>query len=221
MFRDTYQEGFITVFNSIGSKPLAIWHTNIQDGYARRLTDEDINSAAFEMTSTSVSTSYISTPVKSNESLAIKLPFIVLLLKNLNKYFTFEIQILDDSNALRRFRLSNFQSRTRINPFGAQLPLALQPNWNVVQINLSDFTKRAYGTNYIETVRLQIHANIRIRRIYFADRLYEEFEKPKEFQLPFGNHFEGNNKKKGKLSQPPPSPITQGHIFKTEITNDA
>lgn len=43
-----------------------------------------------------------------------------------------------------------------------------------IQFNLSDFTRRAYGTNYIETLRVQIHANCRIRRIYFSDRLYSE-----------------------------------------------
>ena len=30
------------------------------------------------------------------------------------------------------------------------------------------------GTNYLETLRVQIHANCRIRRIYFSDRLYSE-----------------------------------------------
>jgi len=44
------------------------------------------------------------------------------------------------------------------------LPLLLLPSH---QFNLSDFTRRAYGTNYIETLRVQIHANCRIRRIYF------------------------------------------------------
>lgn len=47
----------------------------------------------------------------------------------------------------------------------------------------SDFTRRAYGTNYIETLRVQIHANCRIRRIYFSDRLYSEEELPPEFKL--------------------------------------
>lgn len=51
------------------------------------------------------------------------------------------------------------------------------------QFNLSDFTRRAYGTNYIETLRVQIHANCRIRRIYFSDRLYTEDELPPEFKL--------------------------------------
>ena len=48
---------------------------------------------------------------------------------------------------------------------------------------MSDFTRRAYGTNYIETLRVQIHANCRIRRIYFSDRLYTEDELPPEFKL--------------------------------------
>jgi hypothetical protein len=47
----------------------------------------------------------------------------------------------------------------------------------------SDFTRRAYGTNYIETLRVQIHCNCRIRRVYFSDRLYSEDELPAEFKL--------------------------------------
>lgn len=52
-----------------------------------------------------------------------------------------------------------------------------------IQFNLADFTRRAYGTNYVETLRIQIHANCRIRRIYFSDRLYAEDELPAEFKL--------------------------------------
>lgn len=32
-----------------------------------------------------------------------------MIVKNLKKYFTFEIQVLDDKNVRRRFRASNFQ----------------------------------------------------------------------------------------------------------------
>ena len=42
---------------------------------------------------------------------------------------------------------------------------------------------RLAGTNYIETLRVQVHANCRIRRIYFSDRLYSEEELPPEFKL--------------------------------------
>ena len=44
------------------------------------------------------------------------------------------------------------------------MPMRLDEGWNQIQFNLSDFTRRAYGTNYIETLRVQIHANCRIRR---------------------------------------------------------
>ncbi len=39
------------------------------------------------------------------------------------------------------------------------------------------------GTNYVETLRVQIHANCRLRRVYFSDRLYAEEELPPEFKL--------------------------------------
>ncbi|KXJ75391.1 hypothetical protein RP20_CCG011701 [Aedes albopictus] len=63
------------------------------------------------------------------------------------------------------------------------MPMRLDEGWNQIQFNLSDFTRRAYGTNYVETLRVQIHANCRIRRVYFSDRLYSEDELPAEFKL--------------------------------------
>ena len=63
------------------------------------------------------------------------------------------------------------------------MPLKLDDGWNNIQLNLTDLTKRAYGTNYVETLRVQVHANCRLRRIYFSDRLYSEEELPPEFKL--------------------------------------
>lgn len=86
------------------------------------------------------------------------------------------------------------------------MPLCLSPGWNQIQFNLADFVRRAYGTNYVETIRIQVHANVRLRRIFFADkyghhffylfthsldkckiiyiqRLYAEEDKPEEYRL--------------------------------------
>lgn len=63
------------------------------------------------------------------------------------------------------------------------MPLRMDEGWNQIQFNLADFTKKAYGTNYVETLRVQVHANCRLRRIYFSDRLYSEEELPPEFKL--------------------------------------
>ena len=96
-----------------------------------------------------------------------------MIIKNLKKYFTFEvqvrkrlfpqrekpsdlIQVLDDRNVRRRFRASNYQSTTRVKPFICTMPMRLDDGWNQIQFNLSDFTRRAYGTNYIETLRVQV-----------------------------------------------------------------
>jgi len=93
------------------------------------------------------------------------------------------LQIIDDKNVRRRFRASNYQSTTRVKPFICTMPMRLDDGWNQIQFNLADFTRRAYGTNYVETLRVQIHANCRIRRVYFSDRLYSEDELPAEFKL--------------------------------------
>ncbi|CAE7223277.1 Cfap20 [Symbiodinium pilosum] len=157
-FKNTYQSGFLSILYSIGSKPLQIWDKKVRNGHIKRLTDSDIQSSVLEIMGTNVSTTYITCPADPSKTLGIKLPFLVMIIKNLKKYFTFEVTVLDDKEVRRRFRASNYQSTTRI------------------QFNLSDFTRRAYGTNYIETLRVQLHANCRIRRIYFSDRLYSEEE---------------------------------------------
>jgi hypothetical protein len=40
---------------------------------------------------TNVSTNYITCPADANKTLGIKLPFLVMIIKNLKKYFTFEV----------------------------------------------------------------------------------------------------------------------------------
>lgn len=184
MYRNAYQKGgFFTVFHSIGQNPLKQWKCQIRDGHCKRITDEDLNSLVLELMSTNVSTCLIKTPIEPYKSLGIKMPFITILLKNLHKYCTFEIEIRDSSNQLRRFAASNFQPHTRTNMFFTVIPLRLDDGWNKIEINLADFTYRVYGTQYVETVQIRINANVRLRRIYFTDQLYSEEEKPQEYRL--------------------------------------
>ena len=136
-----------------------------------------------EIVGTNCSTTYVTCPADPKKTLGIKLPYLVMIVKNMKKYFTFEVQVLDDKNVRRRFRASNYQSTTRVKPFICTMPMRLDEGWNQIQFNLADFTRRAYGTNYVETLRVQIHANCRIRRVYFSDRLYSEEELPAEFKL--------------------------------------
>lgn len=182
MFKNSYQNGLLSIFYSCGANPLAIWDMEVHNGHVKRVTDTEVNSIVLEIVSTNVATTYISCP-RNKQCLGIKLPFLVMIVKNLKRYFSFEITILDDKNLRRRFRISNFQSTTKIKPFCTSMPIGLSGGWNQIQFNLSDFTRRAYGTQYIESLRVQVHANVRLRRIYFAERLYTEEELPQDYKL--------------------------------------
>lgn len=217
MFKNTYQSGLLSVFYSCGSNPLSIWESEVHNGHIKRLTDSEVNSVVLEIVSTNVATTFISCP-KNKQVLGIRLPFLVMIVKNLKRYFSFEITILDDKGMRRRFRISNFQSTTKIKPFCTTMPIGLSGGWNQIQFNLSDFTKRAYGTQFLETLRVQVHANVRLRRIYFADRLYTEEELPQDYKLYLP--MERKKKKEGKKEEkkeeakptevvalPPPPPL--------------
>ncbi|KAF9919575.1 hypothetical protein FBU30_010851 [Linnemannia zychae] len=208
--------GFLSIFYSLGSDPLQLWAKRVgpppsssksqstsNDNEASTtptqpvephidfLIDDTLNSRVLEIMSTHLPTTFITTPSLPTRTLGIKLPFLVFLVKNLGKYWSFEVAILDDRGEQRRFRASNFQvgntmtqlATTRVKSYITTMPLRMDPGWNQIQLNLADLTKRAYGTAYAETQRITIHANCRIRRIYFSDRLVPENDLPAEFKL--------------------------------------
>ena len=81
----------------------------VENGHIKRITDGDIQSSVLEVASANVATTFIKCPADPDKTLGIKLPFLVMIIKNLNKYFSFEVQVLDDKNVRRRFRASNYQ----------------------------------------------------------------------------------------------------------------
>merc|ERR1712167_173930 len=111
MFKNTFQSGFLSILYSIGSKPLQIWDKQVRNGHIKRITDPDIQSSVLEIMGTNVSTNYINAPLDPKKTLAIKLPFLVMIIKNLKKYFTIEVQVLDDKSVRRRFRRIYFSDR--------------------------------------------------------------------------------------------------------------
>lgn len=182
MFRNTFQSGLLSILYSIGSQPLQLFEAKVKNGVIKRITDEEIKSLVLEIKSSNVSTTYITCP-NINKSLGIKLNYFVMIVKNMDRFFTFEVEILDDTQTKRRFRASNYQSQTRVKDFICTMPLKLESGWNHINLNLADFTRRAYGTNYVETSRVTVNANCRLRRIYFSDKNYNDEELPAEFKL--------------------------------------
>ena len=209
MFRNTFQSGFLSILYAIGSKPLQIWRKNINNGYVKRITDFEMQSSVIEICGANVSTCFLTCPSNPKQTLGVKMPFLVLLIKYLKKYFTFEVQVIDDKNVKRRFRASNYQSNTRVKPFICTIPMKLDEGWNQIHFNLTDFTRRAYGTNYLETLRVQIHANCRIRRIYFTDQLLSSKSIPDEYRA-FSNANEDNAEEQYQNQMEDPNAHMQG-----------
>ena len=55
---------------------------SVQNGHIKRLTDQDIQSSVLEIMGTNVTTAFVTCPANDKETLGIKLPFLVMIIKN-------------------------------------------------------------------------------------------------------------------------------------------
>ena len=65
----------------------------VKNGHITRVFDEEIKSLVLEISGTNVATTYIHSPEDERESLGVRLPFLTMILKNTNKYFSFEVTV--------------------------------------------------------------------------------------------------------------------------------
>ncbi|XP_037956862.1 cilia- and flagella-associated protein 20-like [Teleopsis dalmanni] len=168
------------IFSSLNKKPLYSWGKSVRCGSITRLTDEDINKPVLQLSAGDTKKTFITISLKKNVTINNKLPIFVLIVKNMYSPFAFDVQVKDDKDMWRRFSCGTTTAETRISPYTCLLPLSLDHGWNYIQIDLADLIKKSYGTQYAETLRLQIYPNCRIYRIYFADQLCPIHQLPEE-----------------------------------------
>ena len=65
-----------------------------------------------------MSTTYVSCPADATQTLGIKMPFLVMIIKNMRKYFSFEVQARDGST---RHNHAHSAARAEPSPRGAAL----------------------------------------------------------------------------------------------------
>ncbi|GFT61605.1 cilia- and flagella-associated protein 20, partial [Nephila pilipes] len=92
--------------------------------------------------------------------------------------------VLDELETRRSFYYNDYQFTTEIEEFTCTRRLILNDGWNIIKLDLADITRTAFGLKYVETLRVKIHANLRVRGIYFCERLYSDDELPNDFKLP-------------------------------------
>lgn len=201
MFRNSFLTGYVSLFYSVGTKPLQLWRIvdphqqQGQGGHAagagasggevvmRTVADPDLNSPVLELLDASLQLR-IECPASPQETLGIRgMPHLVLQVKNVGGFFSFEIELLDDAKKTRRFRCSTYQADTRVKDGICCLPLALSAGWNTVQLDLPRVLHQAYGTQLVEFSGIVVHANARLRRIYLAEKLDSEENQPAELKM--------------------------------------
>lgn len=183
MIADNGGGDFLCILFSVGQRPLADWDTHVENGYIKRLTDPDIKTSVLEMCGASAERLSITTPREASSRLDIKLPIINLVVKNLSKYFMFTIDLIDDTKTKRTLKISNMALKAHVKADLCTIPLTMTNGWNTLNMDLGVLLKRAYGTNYVKTTRLTIHANCRIKRVYFANKELHEEDVPSEYRL--------------------------------------
>jgi len=67
----------------------------VQNGHIKRITDQDIELPVFEISGTNIINNYIAFPAQKNQSMRIKFPVLVLLVKNVENALFSWISILD------------------------------------------------------------------------------------------------------------------------------
>ena len=126
---------------------------------------------------------HIAFPDNKNKFIGTPYPFLVMQIKNMNKFTGFEIKVSDDTNKHRTFVCSNKQSLARLMDNKCSLPLRLDDGWNIIAIDLESLCKRVFSVKYRYCNRIKIFSNCRVRKIYFSKELYQEDEVPEEYKI--------------------------------------
>src|SRR6056297_1524721 len=64
------------------NKPLQLWDKSLHNGSIKRVGDEDVSSGVLELVGENVAENFIACPADSKDQLGIKLPWLVLVVKN-------------------------------------------------------------------------------------------------------------------------------------------
>ena len=111
------------------------------------------------------------------------LRYLSLHVKHLEKYFAFEVEIVDDSKQYRVFKCANTASVARIEMHECLLPVSVKLGWNFLNLDLEDLCQRAFGTNYLSTTQVRVYGNCRLLHVYFQDQLYSDAELPEHLKV--------------------------------------
>jgi hypothetical protein len=98
----------------------------------------------------------------------IPLPFFVVHVKDVGRFFAFDLTLTDSSGATRSLHYSNHISYVRIAGSAASLPIVLTGlGWHLLRLDLGDVCARAFGTSFVACTHVALTSSARYSRVYF------------------------------------------------------
>lgn len=163
----------------------------ISNGSLTRVEDRDLQSQVLELVGSSLGSNTIFIPERPEEEIVCtpEHKYLHLYVKQAGKYCSFEWQVLDTKGHHRRFKASNFGSSSRVKSNCVWLPLRLDDGWNRVALDMDELCSKVYGTRLAKLVRLQLSAEMRIRRVLLCDENYTDEMLSKETTSWIDNFF--------------------------------
>ncbi|XP_043283872.1 uncharacterized protein [Venturia canescens] len=172
---------------TIGDNPLELWSKYVSsEGRVRRIEDDILNGdRVIEIRGPDDSNflTNISCPDSPIDCLNIKLPVLVVIMKNLKARFRMDFQLIDTEGIRRKFFVSTYElsnKGTMVENNTARIIVKLEEDWNNLEIDLRTWCQTIFRTEYKNLQRLIIYQNCRLRRVYLQDRHYEAHETPIE-----------------------------------------
>ena len=156
------------LFHAKGSQPLLHFRSTINAGQIRRVTDELLSCLVISITGYNVSRAYIQTPKLTGDVLGITLPILVMVVRNLRSFFTFEIEIASDENELFAFRFSTFSRISRVHKRHTTLPMRMNSGWNRIIIDVASLLRIYHGERFGYVAGMIVNANCHLRSIAFT-----------------------------------------------------
>ena len=117
--------------------------------------------------------------------------YLSLHLRNLDKFVSFEVCVVDELAKTRIFKVGNRRSHAVIsneketNADGVEtelsiceLPLAIGSGWQMCCVDMVDLCQSAFGTSRPNVLSVTLRGNCRVSKVFFHKEKYADAEMP-------------------------------------------
>jgi hypothetical protein len=192
MFSHHFQQGGLGVelFSSSGKNPVKEWKVTQN---VHRVYDKTVKGFVYLLDKGS--TTQMSIPPDSKESLGILQPLLVLQIRlQHGKHFGFELIVIDDRNQRRRMYFSTIFRDFESNDFHVQIPLELNNHdgWNNLVIDMNSIVSTcSRGSRFHSLEYVCVKPVCRIRKIFSLPSSADgKVRIPATFEFPSGTDFQ-------------------------------